>query len=304
MPKISVIIPVYNKEQYLRDCMDSVCNQTLKDIEIICVNDCSTDHSLEILKEYAQNDERIRIIDLPTNQDVSKARNIALHEAKGDYIGFVDADDTIDPDFYEKLYLKAKETGADIVKGLFNIITGNHSYVTDYNTKIPKNKTYFYAEFTTAIYKNSFLKDNNLCFNEDLNTWEDPLFSIQATKMCQHLELENTVKYHYFRRLGSKAHAANRETIKQWVKAATKFLSYPDTEEDYKIILFDLTLMAVFTCLGNVKNIQDKQYALDEFSKIMQLKPEYHFERDIHKVYKEWTVDKFRRMAKKLREDL
>ena len=92
MPKVSVIIPVYNVEKYLKQCLDSVVNQTLKDIEIICVNDGSTDNSLEILEEYAQKDNRIIIIS-QENQGQSVARNIALEKATGEYVGFVDSDD-------------------------------------------------------------------------------------------------------------------------------------------------------------------------------------------------------------------
>ncbi len=114
MPKISIIIPVYNAEQYLRECLDSVVNQTLKDIEIICVNDGSTDNSLSILEEYARTDSRIKIIN-KENGGVHTARNLGIDEAKGDYTIFLDADDFFDLRMFEKLYNKALETGCDIV---------------------------------------------------------------------------------------------------------------------------------------------------------------------------------------------
>ena len=117
MSKVSVIIPVYNTEKFLRKCLDSVCNQTLQDIEIICINDCSTDGSLEILREYAGKDNRIKLIELLENCGAAKARNIGIDIAEGEYLGFVDSDDFIDLDFYKKLYGKAKETDADAVKG-------------------------------------------------------------------------------------------------------------------------------------------------------------------------------------------
>ena len=96
--KVSVIIPVYNVEKYLCKCLDSVVNQTLRDIEIICVDDGSTDSSWEILKEYAQRDDRIKLIH-KENGGLSSARNVAMQVAKGDYIGFIDSDDWIDLDF-------------------------------------------------------------------------------------------------------------------------------------------------------------------------------------------------------------
>ena len=117
MPKVSVIIPVYNTERYLRRCLDSVCNQTLSDIEIICINDCSTDNSLDILKEYADKDKRIKIINFKENKGAAVARNTGIDIVNGEYIGFIDSDDFVDSDFYEKLYNTASENNSDIAKG-------------------------------------------------------------------------------------------------------------------------------------------------------------------------------------------
>ena len=113
MPKISVIIPVYNVERFLKKCLESVINQTLSDLEIICINDGSTDKSLSILNSFAQKDNRIIVIN-QDNQGQSCARNAGLSIATGKYIGFVDSDDWIDLDFYEKLYNTAKKYNADI----------------------------------------------------------------------------------------------------------------------------------------------------------------------------------------------
>lgn len=114
MPKVSVIIPVYNVEKYLRECLDSVVNQTLKDIEIICINDGSPDNSLAILEEYAKKDSRIRIIN-KKNQGQSIARNIGINLAKGEYVVFIDPDDYFRLDALEKMYAKITETKVDIV---------------------------------------------------------------------------------------------------------------------------------------------------------------------------------------------
>ena len=112
--KISVIIPVYNTEKYLKQCLDSVINQTLKEIEIICVNDGSTDDSLELLKEYANEDSRIVVID-QKHQYQGCSRNNALKIARGEYIQFVDSDDLIREDACEKLYKNAKENDLDML---------------------------------------------------------------------------------------------------------------------------------------------------------------------------------------------
>ncbi|MDR1958196.1 MAG: glycosyltransferase [Planctomycetaceae bacterium] len=112
-PKISVVVPVYNVEKYLRECLDSIVNQTLRELQIICVNDGSPDNSLAILNEYAAKDERIMIIN-KKNGGLSSARNAAYPHLKGKYTLFVDSDDWIDLQLCEKTLIKAEETGAEM----------------------------------------------------------------------------------------------------------------------------------------------------------------------------------------------
>ena len=114
MAKVSVIIPVYNAEQYLRQCLDSVVGQTLKDIEIICVDDGPQDNSVAILKEYAARDSRLRLI-REKNRGAGAARNQGLREATGEYLSFLDADDFFEPDMLEKAVARAEEYDAQIV---------------------------------------------------------------------------------------------------------------------------------------------------------------------------------------------
>lgn len=118
-PKVSVIVPVYNVERYLENCLNTLINQTLPDIEIICINDGSKDNSLNILKNFASKDERIRIID-KDNEGLSAARNDGLKAACGEYVGYVDSDDWVSLDFFEKLYDAAKRNDCDVACG--NII--------------------------------------------------------------------------------------------------------------------------------------------------------------------------------------
>ena len=124
MAKVSIIIPTYNVKPYLRECLDSVVGQTLKDIEILCVNDGSTDGSLEIIEEYARKDDRIIVIS-GSNGGYGKAMNKGLHQATGEYIGIVEPDDYIALNMYEELYEKAKFYDADIVKADFYRFTRN-----------------------------------------------------------------------------------------------------------------------------------------------------------------------------------
>ena len=113
-PKVSVIIPVYNTERYLRQCLDSVVNQTLRDIEIICVDDGSTDGSLEILREYQAKDERIKILS-QEKSNAGNARNLGLSIAEGEYLSFLDSDDFFELTMLEHMFACAKSGNVDIV---------------------------------------------------------------------------------------------------------------------------------------------------------------------------------------------
>ena len=161
MPKVSVIIPVYNVEKYLKECLDSVVNQTLKDIEIICINDGSTDNSLNILKQYATQDSRIKIIDKP-NSGYGHSMNVGIDNAQGEYIGIVEPDDYIKLNMYETLYNKAKELDLDFIKADFYRFDGD------------ENKTFYYAQIdkTVNFYNKILTPSENLkLFNLTMNTW-------------------------------------------------------------------------------------------------------------------------------------
>lgn len=111
---VSVIVPVYNEEQYLQKCIDSICNQTLKELEIICIDDGSTDGSLRILQSAAEKDSRIRIL-TQNNLYAGRARNVGMKYASGKYLSFLDADDYFEPDMLEKMFYRAEEDNSDVV---------------------------------------------------------------------------------------------------------------------------------------------------------------------------------------------
>lgn len=114
-PLVSIIIPIYNVEPFLRECLDSVVNQTLRTIEIICVNDCSSDRSLDILQEYADKDKRIKVVDKKINEGLSTTRNIGMSFATGKYLLFVDSDDYVDHDLCRKAFECAEKNRAGLV---------------------------------------------------------------------------------------------------------------------------------------------------------------------------------------------
>lgn len=181
-PKVSILIPTYNVESYLIQCMDSVVNQTLKEIEIICVNDGSTDNSLEILKGYADCDNRIILID-KENGGYGKGMNIATEHATGEYIGIVEPDDYISLRMYEELYDKAKANDLDFVKADFyrfakSDVTENIQYNYNHLSKNPEDYNIVFnpsekpgalkyiMNTWSGIYRRSFLEEYNIVYNE------------------------------------------------------------------------------------------------------------------------------------------
>lgn len=189
MTKVSVIIPVYNVEQHLRECLDSVINQTLKEIEIICINDGSTDSSLEILKEYADKDKRIIIID-QSNTGVGKARNNGLNIANGLFVSFIDPDDYYpSSDILETLFDNAITQNVLICGGSFCVDRNgviesdfppiHKDYVFEKEQLIHYKDYQFDYGYHRFIYNLRMLKDNDIYFPE-YTRFQDPPFFVMA----------------------------------------------------------------------------------------------------------------------------
>ncbi len=208
MPKVSIILPVYNVESYLRQCLDSIIMQTLEDIEIICVNDGSTDNSLEILQEYKNKDSRIKIIN-QENRGQGVARNIALENITGDYIGFVDPDDYISPNMYKTLYETAIKHNCDIVEESFYIKNEIRNYLKKRKNKLnlPKNKIFNYKvkknyvfspnlAIWNKLYKTSFIKENDIKFFET-KKGEDVIFTIKSRVLASKIVYIDNADYYY-----------------------------------------------------------------------------------------------------------
>lgn len=194
-------------EKYLPKCLESLIKQTLKDIEIICVNDGSMDNSLAILKEFASKDSRIRIID-NQHQGVAKTRNTGIEQSTGEYIGFVDSDDYIDIDFFEKLYNSATKSNSDIAiasilkhKNFFNIYnakyTKEETAITIHDKiKLCEDKKHFFFYAWNKIYHSGFIKENNIKFSEG-QIYEDVMFAIKALYYSNKIISVYGTKYHY-----------------------------------------------------------------------------------------------------------
>ena len=210
--KVSIIIPVYNTEKYLKQSLDSVINQSLKDIEIICINDGSTDNSLQILEEYSRQDERIKIITQP-NQGQASARNLGMSFATGEYIGFLDSDDWVENTAFEQLYYKSNNN--DIIMApaiVYNQTQNSYDYKDSYFSLdiIPEelfNREFSYNDCSDFIfricvapwnklYKRQFLTDNNILFPQNL-IFEDNLFTIKALLKSKSIKAIKTPLFYY-----------------------------------------------------------------------------------------------------------
>lgn len=215
-PKVSVVIPCYNVEKFVRQCMDSVVNQTLKDIEIICVNDGSTDSTLSILREYESRDSRVKIIDKP-NAGYGHSMNRGFEMASGEYIGIVESDDFVEPNMYEKLYENAKQHDLDVSRAGFycyntaadkNIpfpaairAAGTGVFCPVSDLKEPLKKVDFFktqAAIWSAIYRRDFIRQNQIFFLESPGaSYQDCGFNFKVWVTAKRVRLLKECLLHY-----------------------------------------------------------------------------------------------------------
>ena len=268
MPKISVIIPVYNVERFLKKCLESVINQTLSDLEIICINDGSTDKSLSILNSFAQKDNRIIVIN-QDNQGQSCARNAGLSIATGKYIGFVDSDDWIDLDFYEKLYKAAKKYDADIAaagikrlrpyKWKYHLKIKNEEYTENTDQKFLLCDVPDKCYVVNKIYKTSELKKYNIIFEPHV-FFEDRCFTAELLVKLKGLVTVPNTYYNYWTNNKSTVKTKSPKKNTDSVYTYNKMIQYLKDNnikfDQKKIKLFGLTVL-------KIKTFKDKkQYLL------------------------------------------
>lgn len=218
MPKVSVIIPVYNVERYLARCLDSVINQTFTNIEIICIDDASTDGSLHILDEYAEKECRLKILRNIKNLGLGRVRNIGINMARGEYILFVDSDDWIAPLTLENLYDICHDNAIDIgyfdfacvyenatVEKSVSKLDGKRkgSYDDIYNgiyffDMTFKQKDDIIGLSVCALYRTKYLRENKIYFTQDF-IHEDLFFSFKAVALAKRVRHFPVVCYFYYR---------------------------------------------------------------------------------------------------------
>jgi glycosyltransferase involved in cell wall biosynthesis len=293
IPKISVIIPVYNVEQYLRQCLDSLINQQFKDFECICINDCSTDNSYAVLKEYAEKDNRFIIVDLPKNKGQGNARNEGLKIAKGEYVSFVDSDDWVTKDYLEVLY-------NEIDKNKLDMVCASACFYDDFQEKIINKKfvsakilnscnietllipkfNFFIIPVWLKIYRKQFLYDNNMFFR--LNWQEDNLFLFETIIKTNKFKFLDDKKYIYrINRKNSSTSEIDKqftyfllfEKLKEMLVESNKYEQYKTVYYQYisiltasKLEFLELPLSKLTTYYNEFKKLYYNKDFIDNFS--------------------------------------
>lgn len=208
MPKVSVIIPVYNVEKYLTRCLESVINQSLKDLEIICINDGSTDKSGEICDRYSKKDKRIRVIH-KKNEGVSKAKNLGISMAKGKYICFIDSDDYIDKLMLGEMYNLAVNNECEVIMSGYKIIPGNevirplyelNKVINPINIIKGNKKVHSHNDLCFSwrfLFKASLIKDNNILFDINIKVGEDFIFNLEVVSKSKNIYVTDKCFYNY-----------------------------------------------------------------------------------------------------------
>ncbi|MBO6127019.1 MAG: glycosyltransferase [Clostridia bacterium] len=244
LPKVSIVVPVCNSAKFLPACLNSIINQTYRNIEIICVNDGSKDNSLEILNQYKQKDKRVIIIN-QSNSGVSSARNSGLKKSSGKYVQFVDSDDLINFETIKNLAAQAEKFDADIV--IFNKIWFNDTEIPDINQKpkynIENSEHFFHNEnenifdknlnidvIHNKFYKRDFLIKNNLFFEENIMLGEDSLFCFMSFIRNNMIVIDKNIYYYHRKNLSDSLMGS--ATKQKWFDNHMLMLDYMIKNQD------------------------------------------------------------------------
>ncbi len=263
-PKISVIVPVYNTEKYLQDCLDSLANQTLTDIEIVVVNDGSKDSSRRIIEDFAQRyPDRFVVFD-QENQGQAVARNKALDLCRGEYVGFLDSDDAAKPDMFEKMYNTAVETAADMVVCDYDYITGSKT-VLRHVKSFKDQKDMFIDCFVdpwNKVFKAEVLKENDVRFPEGY-FYEDTGWFIMSIPFINTAAKINEPLAEHYKREGSSMTALDDRRVEHIfpvLKRVLDFYSEKGFMSNYKTELeYFCSKILLCSSFRRISRVKDKK---------------------------------------------
>lgn len=287
---ISVIVPVYNVEKYLSRCLESIINQTYKNIEVVCIDDGSPDKSINILKQYEKKDKRIKII-RQENKGLSGARNTGIKKSNGEYIFFVDSDDWLPKNAIELLYKTIEKDKSDICIG--NLVktypkknkekklkkmTNSIFTLTSYLEYSIKNKN-FTANVVNKLYRSKIIKQSKILFKEKI-LYEDFFFVIQYFSYTRKISMiKENVYYYYLERSDSIVNNINKGDLDSFQNVADieNFLINNNHEEILNLkyfqnYIFEWLLSATVSKLFKSRNIEltEKMYELIRNNKVFK----------------------------------
>lgn len=280
--KVSIIVPVYNVELYIEDCLNSLLNQTYSNYEIILINDGSTDNSIEICSKYS--DKKIKIFN-QNNKGVSIARNVGISLATGQYIMFVDADDMVFENYIENLITSIEETNTDMVvcgytKEKTELVNKKNSQeikgeIINANTMLENMMANNLQEgyLWNKIFKKSIINDNSLEFKEGVNVWEDLYFVIEYLSKSNKIFAINEKLYYYRTREGS---AVNRKETATDLVGKIKILEL--IMKNYNLIInsknyYGIKRMYITVLLKYLLQIKkNKEFIKEKLSKVKKIK--------------------------------
>lgn len=284
MAKVSVIVPVYNVEKYLEKCLDSLVNQTLQDIEIIVVNDGATDNSASIIDSFA--DKYPQIISLTKrNGGLSDARNYGMPYATGEYIGFVDSDDYVDFDMYEKLYEKAKEEDSDVVECDLHHVFPDGTIDTEVGERIQDRKQMLMMGRSVVwnkIYRREWLETTGVIFPKGL-IYEDVEFFCKLVPYINKYSYVDTASIYYVQRGESINNKQSLKTL-HILKILTNIKNYYEEQglydeyEDALEFLFTrILLCSSFSRMCRIEKREERKEALKKNWELLQVTfPKWH----------------------------
>lgn len=218
---ISIIIPVYNVERYIRECLDSIICQTFSDFEVLLIDDGSPDKSGDICDEYATKDSRFKVFH-KTNGGVSSARNLGLENAQGEWVLFVDADDVIYNDCLEKCYNIATEDNLDLLQFKFDREINKRNPQNNIKSEVLSSADFLNIRHNVcaacSFIKASIIRDNSIRFNTNIKLAEDQLFILHAIKNSNRIKITNDVLYYY---RPNEQSATNTAKVEEMIKSVS-----------------------------------------------------------------------------------
>lgn len=294
---VSIIVPVYNSEKYLKRSIESILNQTYKDLEIIIIDDKSTDNSKKIIQKYASSDNRIRAFYSEVNHGVSRSRNIGLKSISGDYVMFMDSDDYIVPEAIERMVNASIKYDADIVDNYHLIIYSKKNkeyYFTE--SKVPK-KTLVMGSLkdnidiltkstyiTGKLIKKELIGD--LTFDESLRRYEDLVFEHNLKKKIKNLVFLNDVDYYYYQVSDSLINTLGEKHIAYLDAAKEVIDNYKDSNEEIKLRIESLLVTNGF--LTGVSKIVKNDKSIEENTDIL-----FDYLKRYDKIFSTWKSNKY-----------